>query len=106
VLVVWSIKKLAPESIQPAPDYGEVSAVHMPEQRWVIDLLFAFRVEHELGIGKLNFYSPPVSLMNKLPHRFYVGWGEIWDRVHGIFRRIEMKTGEKAAEWRFCSTLL
>ena len=44
--------------------------------------------------------------MNKLPHRFYVGWGEIWDRVHGIFRRIEMKTGEKAAEWRFCSTLL
>ena len=94
MLVVWSIKKLAPESIQPAPDYGEVSAVHMPEQRWVIDLLFAFRVEHELGIGKLNFYSPLVSLMNKLPYRFYVGWGEIWDRVHGIFRRIEMKTGE------------
>ena len=61
VLVVWSIKKLAPESIQPAPDYGEVSAVHMPEQRWVIDLLFAFRVEHELGIGKLNFYSPRIS---------------------------------------------
>jgi hypothetical protein len=51
-------KKLAPESIQPAPDYGEVSAMRMPEQRWVIDLLFAFRVEHELGIGKLNFYPP------------------------------------------------
>ena len=61
MLVVWSIKKLAPESIQPAPDYGEVSAVHMPEQRWVIDLLFAFRVEHELGIGKLNFYSLRIS---------------------------------------------
>jgi hypothetical protein len=106
VLVVWSIKKLAPESIQFAPDYGEVSAVYMPEQRWIIDLLFAFRVEHELGIGKLNFYFSSVSLMNKLPHRCYVGWSEIWDRVHGIFRRIEMKTGEKAAEWRFCSTLL
>ena len=61
MLVVWSIKKLAPESIQPAPDYGKVSAVHMPEQRWVIDLLFAFRGEHEPGIGKLNFYSPRIS---------------------------------------------
>ena len=59
VLVVWSIKKLAPESIQPAPNYGEVSAVYMPEQRWVIDLLFALRVECEPGIGKLDFYSPP-----------------------------------------------
>jgi hypothetical protein len=55
VLIVWSIKKLAPESIQPVPDYGEVSAVHMPEQRWVIDMLFAFGVGHGLGIGKLNF---------------------------------------------------
>jgi hypothetical protein len=61
VLVVWSIKILAPESIQPAPDYGEVGTVHMPEQRWVIDLLFVFRVEHELGIGKLNFYPPCIS---------------------------------------------
>ena len=61
MLVVWSIKKLAPESIQPAPDYGEVSAVHMPKQRRVIDLLFAFRVEHEVGIGKLNFYPPRIS---------------------------------------------
>ena len=61
MLVVWSIKKLAPESIRSAPDYGEVSAVYMPEQRWVIDLLFASRVEHELGIGKLNFYPPRIS---------------------------------------------
>ena len=106
MLVVWSIKKLASESIQPTSDYSKVGAVHMPEQHWAIDSLLTLGVEHELGIGKLNFYSPPVSLMNELPHRFYVGWGEIWDRVHGIFRRIEMKTGEKAAEWRFCSTLL
>ena len=61
MLVVWSIKKLAPESIQPVPDYGEVSAVHMPEQRWVIALLFAFRVEHEVGISKLYFYSPRIA---------------------------------------------
>ena len=61
MLVVWSIKKLAPELIQPAPDYGEVSAVHMPEQRWVIAPFFAFRVEHEIRIGKLNLYPPCIS---------------------------------------------
>ena len=78
----------------------------MPEQRWAIDPLLTLRVEHELGIGKLNLYRFPVSLMNKLSYRFYVGWGEIRDRVHGIYRRIEMETSEKAAQWRFCSTLL
>ena len=76
---MWGIKKLAPESIQPTSDHSEVGAVHMPEQRWAIDPLLTVRVLHELGIGKLNFYRFPVSLMNELPYRFDVGWGEIRD---------------------------
>ncbi len=103
---MWGIKKLAPESIQPTSDHSEVGAEHMPEQRWAIDRLPTLKVEHELGIGKLNLYRFPVSLMNKLPYRFDVGWGEIRDRVHGIYRRIETETSEKAAPRRFCSTLL
>ena len=70
---MWGIKKLAPESIQPTSDYSEVRPVHMPEQRWAIDRLSMLKVEHERGIGKLNFYRFPVSLMNKLPYRFDVG---------------------------------
>ena len=68
----------------------------MPEQRWAIDPLFTLKAEHELGIGKLNFYRFSVSLMNKLPYRFDVGWGEIRDRVHGIYGRIKTETSEKA----------
>jgi len=61
VLVVWGIKKLAPESIQPTSDHSEVGAVHMPEERWAIDWSPTLKVEHELGIGKLNLYRFPVS---------------------------------------------
>jgi hypothetical protein len=58
----------------------------MPEQRWAIDRLPSLKIEYELGIGKLNLYRFSVSLMNKLSYGFNVGWGEIRDRVHGIYR--------------------
>ena len=79
MLFVWGIKKLALESIQPTSDYSKVGTVHMPEQRWAIDPLLTVRVLHELGIGKLNLYRFSASLMNKLPYRFDVSWGEIRD---------------------------
>ena len=98
---MWGIKKLASESIQPTSDHSEVGSRHMPEQSWAIDQLPTFIVEHNLGIGKVNFYRLLVSLMNQLSHRFNVGWGEFRDRVYGLYRRIETATSEKAAHGDF-----